>query len=369
MSARNRNSWLATALAVVVLLLVDVRGGLAAQSGASAACDIRTTERVVAVGDVHGAYDRFVAILRTSGIIDGRARWSGGRAILVQTGDVLDRGPDSRKVLDLLRRLEREATRAGGRVYALLGNHEVMRMVSDWRYVSAGELAGFRTADSADLRERVFTVVAAETARRAAEQKQPHDEAAFREQFMRDIPLGYIEMRQAFAATGDYGKWLREHHAVIKINGIVFVHGGIEATTAALGCAEINEAVRRDLAVANPSAEQVLAMFSSSEKGPLWYRGLADEADPALAPDVPSILQTIAARAIVVGHTVAPGFRIRTRFDGRVVQIDTGMLGGEHYPGGVTSALEIRGDTLTAIYESGRERLGSLAPAAATASR
>ena len=337
----------------------------AAQSSAGAVCDIRTTERVVAVGDVHGAYDQFVGVLRAAGLLDSRDRWSGRRAILVQTGDVLDRGADSRKVLDLLRRLEREANRAGGRVYPLLGNHEVMRMVWDWRDVSAGELAGFRTLDSADLRERAYAIISADVARRAREEERTFDGAAFREQFLKEIPLGYIEMRQAFDATGDYGKWLRERNAVIKINGIVFLHGGISAATAGLGCAGINEAVRRDLTVANPTAEQVLAMLSSSETGPLWYRGLAQEPDPAFAPEVTNILRVLGARAIVIGHTVTAGFRIATRFDGRVIQIDTGMLGGTFYPGGMASALEIRGDVLTAIYQGGRERLSAPPPAPA----
>lgn len=347
---------------VPALLLAGWPAVAAAQSSAAAVCDLRTTERVVAIGDVHGAYDQFVGILRAAGLLDSRDRWSGGRAILVQTGDVLDRGPDSRKVLDLLRRLERDAARAGGRVYPLLGNHEVMRMVWDWRDVSAGELAGFRTLDSADLRERAYAIVSADVARRAREEERTFDEAAFREQFLKEIPLGYIEMRQAFDATGDYGKWLRERNAVIKINGIVFLHGGISAATAALGCAGINEAVRRDLTVANPTAEQVLAMLSSSETGPLWYRGLAQEPDPAFAPEVTNILGVLGARAIVIGHTVTAGFRIATRFDGRVIQIDTGMLGGAFYPGGMASALEIRGDALTAIYQNGRERLPAPAP-------
>jgi hypothetical protein len=343
------------------LLLAGARTVPAAQSSTWPACDLRTTERVVAVGDVHGAYDGLVGILRAAGLLDARARWSGGRAILVQTGDVLDRGPDSRKVLDLLRRLEREAARAGGRVYPLLGNHEVMRMVWDWRDVSAGELAAFRTVDSTDLRERAYAIVSADAARRAQEAERPHNEAAFREQFLKEIPLGFIEMRQAFAPTGEYGKWLRERPAVIRINGIVFLHGGISAATAALGCAGINEAVRGDLTVANPTAEQLIAMLSSSETGPLWYRGLALEPDPAFAPEVTNILSVLGARAIVIGHTVTAGFRIATRFEGRVVQIDTGMLGGAFYPGGVASALEIRGDTLTAIYQNGREGLSGLA--------
>jgi calcineurin-like phosphoesterase family protein len=351
-----------------VLLLAGARPVPAAQQpNAWPACDLRTTERVVAVGDVHGSYDGLAAILRTAGIVDARARWSGGRAILVQTGDVVDRGPDSRKALDLLRRLEGEAMRAGGRVYPLLGNHEFMRMVWDWRYVSAEEIAAFRTGNSVDLRERTFGLVFADEMRRAKEeQRPPPDEAAFHAQFVKDIPLGYIETRQAFLPTGEYGKWLRERYAVIRINGIVFLHGGISAATAALGCAGINDAVRRDLAVPNPTPEQALAMLSSSETGPLWYRGLAEEPEPAFAPALTNILELLGARAIVIGHTVTADFRITRRFDGRVIQIDTGMLGGAFYPGGMPSALEIRGETLTAIYQSGREPLSAGAPVPTT---
>jgi hypothetical protein len=353
---------------VALLLLAGARPVPAAQQpNAWPACDLRTTERVVAVGDVHGSYDGLAAILRAAGIIDARARWSGGRAILVQTGDVVDRGPDSRKALDLLRRLEGEAMRAGGRVYPLLGNHEFMRMIWDWRYVSAEEIAAFRTGNSVDLRERTFGLVLADAMRRAKEEQQPPpDETALHAQFVKDIPLGYIEMRQAFLATGEYGKWLRERYAVIKINGVVFLHGGISVATAALGCAGINDAVRRDLAVPNPTPEQALAMLSSSETGPLWYRGLAEEPEPTFAPALTNILELLGARMIVVGHTVPEDFRITRRFDGRVIQIDTGMLGGTFYPGGMPSALEIRGDTLTAIYQSGRERLSAPAPVPTT---
>src|SRR3954452_6320280 len=82
--------------------------------------------RIVAIGDVHGAGNGFVAILQRAGLIDGQQRWSGGNAILVQTGDLLDRGQDVRQILDLLIALEPQAAAAGGRVQALLGNHEVM---------------------------------------------------------------------------------------------------------------------------------------------------------------------------------------------------------------------------------------------------
>jgi len=329
-------------------------------------CDVQTTERVVAVGDIHGAHDKFVAILRAAGLIDARERWIGKRAVLIQTGDVTDRGADSRRAFDLLRKLERDAQRAGGRVYALLGNHELMRLIGDWRDVSAGEYKAFVNADSVDLRERALAVFGAETERLAKAQGRVHDAAAYREQFMRDIPLGFLEMRLAFEAKGDYGRWLRLRPAVARVNGIVFLHGGISAEVAALGCDGVNAAVRKDLQSLPMPLEQAASLFSSSEGGPLWYRGLATQPEEALAPVLETILQRMRARAIVVGHTVSTG-RIATRVGARVIQIDTGMLNDKFFPGGAASALEISGNTLTAIYVDRREKLPALPafPAAA----
>src|SRR5918999_924153 len=83
-------------------------------------CAIDGVRRIVAVGDVHGGYDEFTRILRVTGVIDSRDRWTGGDTHLVQTGDVLDRGAASRRALDLLRRLDREAPDARGRVLPLV---------------------------------------------------------------------------------------------------------------------------------------------------------------------------------------------------------------------------------------------------------
>jgi hypothetical protein len=178
-----------------------------------------------------------------------------------------------------------------------------------------------------------------------------------------------VEMQRAFSTDGEYGQWLRERPVAARINGILYLHGGVSPQTAALGCAGLNQAVRRELAVANPTPEQRAAMLASAETGPLWYRGLADEAEAAFAPTLAAILEQVGARAIVIGHTVTDGFRIRARFDGRVIQIDTGMLGGTFYPGGEPSALVIQGGTATAVYVSGRERLPAPALEAAAAVR
>ena len=347
----------------VALILVMLTGAerpvqaQAAKPGASP-CDIQTTERVVAVGDIHGAFDNFVAILRAAQVIDNRNRWSGRRTILVQTGDILDRGPDSRKAIDLLRRMERDAQRAGGRVVSLLGNHELMRLISDWRYVSAGEIEAFRNGDSTQLRDQVLTALNEQAAQRAKTEGREHDPAAYREQFLKEVPLGMIELRQAFGPQGEYGRWVRERPAVAKINGVLFLHGGISPETAPLGCEGINAAVAKELA-ALPPPEQATTLMSASETGPLWYRGLALQKEEEVGPILPTILEQMKARAIVMGHsTVLPG-RIIARLDGRIILIDTGMVGGEFYKGGVPSALEWSGSTLTAIYLDRREPLSA----------
>ncbi|HLG59504.1 MAG TPA: metallophosphoesterase [Vicinamibacterales bacterium] len=351
-----RRAGVGVTLAVIVASLA---GPAAQQRGRPDAfpCDIQTPERVVAVGDIHGAFDKFVAILRAASLIDGRNRWIGKKAVLVQTGDVLDRGPDSRKAIDLIRKLEGDARRAGGRVYALLGNHELSRLISDWRYVSQGERDAFKTPESEDLRDRALVVFSAEAERQARAAGRPFDAAAYREQFMKELPPGSLEMRFAFDAKGEYGAWVRSRPAVARINGIVFLHGGLNETSAALGCEGINAAVRKDLASLPVPPEQLPMVFSVSETGPLWYRGLANEPEAPLAPRLDGILQAMGARAIVIGHTtVLPG-KVTPRLGGRVIQIDTGMVNGEFYPGGVPSALELQGNTATAIYLDRREPL------------
>ncbi|SMB90665.1 metallophosphoesterase [Deinococcus hopiensis] len=78
------------------------------------------------MGDVHGAFDKLRTLLLSAGLIDVRGDWTGGRAHLVFLGDYMDRGPNGIGVVRLVRRLEAQAPASGGRVSALLGNHEVM---------------------------------------------------------------------------------------------------------------------------------------------------------------------------------------------------------------------------------------------------
>jgi hypothetical protein len=245
--------------------------------------------RVVAVGDLHGDPAAALAVLSLAGVVDAAGAWSGGDTALVLTGDWTDRGPSSRGVLALLRRLEGEAAAAGGRVVGLLGNHEAMNLTGDWRYVSPADVADY----------------GGEAARRAA-----------------------------YAPGGADGDWLRAHGAVAQVGETAFAHGGFAARWAPRGVPGLNALVAAALAGGDPAV--------LGEDGPLWYRGhlLADEA--VACAEVEAVRRVLGVRRIVVGHTTQRSGEPAVRCGGALIGIDTGI--SAHY-GGHLAALELRAGT------------------------
>jgi len=346
-------------------------------------------ERVVAIGDVHGAYEEFVGILQAAGIIDKNLVWTGSKTILVQTGDAVDRGPRSREVLNLLMDLSEKAPQQGGEVRALLGNHETMVMMGDMRYVSADDYRSFATPDSEALRQKELENYTKYRKRRPARSGAPKDSGP--EAWLSAHPAGFFEIRREFAPRGKYGRWLRERDAVTQIGETIFLHGGLSPQLTLKSVKEINERLRRELtqmddlwaklasrgilwpyatleeAQAEAMIEwkalegttgagdpDLLAFLSlsktniASPTGPLWYRGMAQEPEAEFAPRLGQILKRFKARSVVIGHTVSPAKRITSRFDGRVIMIDTGMLAS--YFQGRASALEMQDGQLRGIY-------------------
>ena len=365
-----------------------------------------TAQVVIAIGDVHGDFDDFCLILKRVGLIDEKLHWAGGHAILVQTGDLLDRGPKERQVLDLMTSLEDEAAKAGGQVVSLLGNHEVMNLIGDLRYVTPDTYASFSTSDSEARRRaayKEFVKWKSDNAQSREVMRDPLFDVT-ESQWMAKHPLGFIEQREAFAPSAAYGSWVRKRLAVTKISGILFVHGGIAPEVATIKIEEINRLIRaetslfedikqyliaeklilpfftlqeitamvKDVYVAGnksntPADEKRMAKLAPylklntwlciREDGPLWFRGYDEWSDADGAPLVAKILAAYDASNIVVGHTVQKVAHIRSRFGGRVFLIDTGMVAsGAH--AGATSALEIRdSEKFTAVYLDGQELL------------
>ncbi|MGH9337482.1 MAG: metallophosphoesterase, partial [Vicinamibacteria bacterium] len=309
--------------------------------------------RIVAIGDIHGAYENLVLVLKNAGLIDDRNRWVGKESHLVQNGDIVDRGPHSRKAMDLLIELEEEARKAGGRVHVLIGNHEAMNVVGILDLVSPREYEAFTDRDSRRVRdatfERYYEQIRQEAKDRNEETQAKNDA---KKDFDAKYPLGYVEHRQAFSASGKYGEWIRSNNVAVKINGVLFSHGDWSEKFAQIGIAEVNRRIRAEL-----KGEMPLEGGTAFDpESPLQYRGLSHtpltlSSQKAEEDRVSRILAALGATRTVVGHTPTSGV-IESRFGGKHISIDTGML--EIYHGGHRIALEIENDALHAIHDGGK---------------
>ena len=306
-------------------------------------------ERVVSVGDIHGDYGGFVEVLRMAGLIDDQNRWTGGKTHLVQVGDVCDRGADTRKVMDLLMDLEKQAALAGGHVHALVGNHEAMNLLGDLRYTTPGEFAAFADARSERLRDDYW-------------KKEPGSRTTgdtARKVWDLEHPLGWFEHKTAFSDIGKYGKWIRAHNAIVKINDTIYLHGGISPKYASIPIKRINEMIAGELNDFTTMKKEGGPV--TSDDGPLWYRGMAQEwyngAGPDSGPGIPAlvdkVLATNGAKRIVIGHTQTGG-AIIPRFGGKVVMIDVGVTA---VFGSGRAVLLIEGDNVLAIHRGQRVAL------------
>ncbi|MCP4200791.1 MAG: hypothetical protein GY769_02505 [bacterium] len=370
--------------------------------------------RIVAVGDVHGAPGAFLKVLRAAGIVDDTGDWIGGNAILVQTGDLTDRGSEVRAVLDLMRNLEQSAPESGGRVVSLLGNHEVFNLIGYYDYQStplpvfAEIAAAFADEGSERTRKKAY--------KRFSNWAERYGGCALtnKDEWMARNPLGFIEYQEALSPRGEYGRWLRERLVVANVQDTLFVHGGlspellemeiksldaINATAAEeleqfdrdhewleregivlpfstlgelhcamayelylLGSGELSDRqlLRRrqleDVRARLPSAETWLLL---DPRGPVWFRGYAKWPDDGAEVALTTIFETFGGERVVVGHTPQPG-AIVSRFDERIFLIDTAMA----YPEleGRAAALEFRGDEISAIYKDERILLTGGAP-------
>ena len=305
--------------------------------------------RVVVFGDLHGDYGKFHDMLGQAGLIDAKDRWSGGSAHLVQLGDVPDRAPDTRRILDLLMRLEPQARHAGGYVHALIGNHEAMNMEGDLRYTTPGEFAAFTDSQSSHRRDVYYGLVLAALKKTPPPGGLPVFDAGFRAQFDADHPLGWVEHQAAWSAQGVYGRWVLGHSAIIRIDDTLYLHGGIGPAFAPFEMDVMNKAVI-DALQHRPEKAGGPHDILWNEQGPLWYRGMAQNDEATEGAQVAAVLSRQGVRRIVLGHTKRYSM-VNSRFDGAVILTDIAVAGGCADP---HSFLIKEGDVLTTVYRGSR---------------
>lgn len=245
-------------------------------------------KRIIAIGDIHGDYKAMLLALRKARVIDNKNNWIGGKTVVVQVGDQIDRAirGDSMKdeasevkIMNYFDRLHEQAKKHGGAVYSLLGNHELMNVMGDFSYVSKKGIDYFGGAKN---RLNVFQ------------------------------PGGRIAKKLA-----------RTRNVILRIGNTVFVHGGITPRLAKkYKIIEINNMMRQYL-MGNKDLENTLPFreLFLNNGSLLWTRRLSeDKPDTKMLNDT---LNYLGAKRIVVGHT--PQDKINSKFYNKIWRIDVGM--------------------------------------------
>ena len=231
-------------------------------------------KRAVAIGDLHGDLGGARAALRAAGAIDDADRWIGGDLVVIQLGDVLDRGNDESKIFELLDRLDRDAHAAGGGVIQLIGNHELMNAAHDFRYVTPGG-----TRDFGGDREH------------------------------------------ALAPGGAWAKRIAQHDVIAIVGDTVLSHAGVLGDWAPK-LDEVNLEARCWLDGQAGDASSPPPVLTSDDS-PVWTRSYGVEGGVDCAA-LDHVLAELSAKRMVVAHTVQE-HGITSACDGKLWRIDVGL--------------------------------------------
>lgn len=246
---------------------------------------------IFVTSDIEGNFNGFYSMLKGNNIIDDNYNWIFNTGHLVICGDMFDRGNEVIPALWLLYKLEKQAKLQGGQVHYILGNHDVMNLNSDIRYVSEKYIALAKLVSGID-----------------------DDEDAY----------NYL-----MSDTNELVKWIKSKNTIEKIGQNIFLHAGISQELVATGLSlkEVNDLVRlhiRDDLGDNPSANDH-ANFMQSRMGPLWYRGLVtgrkEYYKKATMAEVDNILDFYDVEHIIIGHTIVSD-EITSDFEGKVIRVD-----------------------------------------------
>lgn len=265
----------------------------AAMAGATASCTLKPLatkvampKRAVAIGDLHGDLQAARAALRTAGAIDDHDAWIGNDLVVIQLGDVLDRGDDESKVLALLDKLAKAAPAHGGQVIQLLGNHELMNAAGDFRYVTRGGAADFDG-----------------------------------------------DRRRELAPGGKWAKRLADHNVIAIVGDTVLSHAGI--TSPWIAKVEATNLGSRCWLDGQTGGAGDPPPALANDDSPVWTRVWG--ASPADCSALDTVLGALGAKRMVVAHTVQ-NEGITSDCDGALWRIDVGLA--KHY-GGPIQVLEL----------------------------
>jgi hypothetical protein len=271
--------------------------------------------RLVAIGDVHGDRQAAQKALELAGAVDQQGNWQGGKLVVVQVGDQLDRGDDERAILDWFESLRYQANKAGGGFFPLLGNHETMNVLLDLRYVTKKGFEEF--SEFADLAEGDPQLT----------ELKPHE----------------LGRGAAFRQGGPYAKILSRHLAIVQVGPTIFVHGGVLPKHVEYGIGRMNKEIRQWMGTKSTEVPE----FVNADDSPFWTRRYSHNTNSKDCKVLSKVLKKLGASRMVVAHTPQSS-GINSKCGGQVWRVDTGL--SAHY-GGPTEVLEIVGDELKVLRD------------------
>lgn len=363
---------------------------------AAAAIASRLQPKIVVLGEVQAASETASALLKRLELTDESGRWTGGDTILVQTGDLIDRGEKVRETLDLFMRLQQEAAAAGGEVVVLMGNHEVMNILRESKYVNYMAYQDFAGPDSKARQDDLYARhVACRQSRAEALGLDPFEpNEQYRAEFVATHPLGWVEYFESMRPEGTYGRWLRSLPVAHQIDDLLFIHAGVspkmresdlqainrgaaaeianfdgyselmvannmcQPTASVREMAElvaqeieyVNSLPKKQRTDDNPRVAQMLELQQLTKlgswsvltvDGPLWFRGVTMWNENDKAAEMKTILDSLGVRRMITGQGLDEERVITARFDNRVLLTSVDLADGPYGGGGKPAALEI----------------------------
>ncbi len=271
-------------------------------------CEYKRVNKQLVISDIEGNFRAFRRLLQANGVMDAKFNWTFGEGHLVLNGDFFDRGNQVTEVLWLIYSLEEKAKVAGGYVHFILGNHEIMNMNGDLRYVQKKYIGNAYL-----LGER------------------------------------YVDL---YGEDSELGRWLRTKNIVEKIGNMLYVHGGISAPMNKLKIpvTEINEVARPFYADSSFQYENRKQEVINGDDGPFWYRGYYQGNKMASREQIDSSLALYNTRHIATGHTVVAD-TVSTWYDGKIFNTDV------RHASGFSEALLVENDKFFRVNTVGEKFL------------
>uniref|UniRef100_A0A7N1A0S7 Calcineurin-like phosphoesterase domain-containing protein n=1 Tax=Kalanchoe fedtschenkoi TaxID=63787 RepID=A0A7N1A0S7_KALFE len=307
-----------------------------------------SSNRLIAVGDLHGDLPKTKEALRLANLIDASDRWIGKETTLVQIGDVLDRGGDELKILYFLEKLKREASRSGGQVITMNGNHEIMNVDGDFRYVTPSGLSEFIGWDrwfrvGNDMRSLCKGL---EKPRDIFE-GIPFRFKGVKEEFFHGIRVRIAALRPNGPIAS---RFLSPNVTVLVVGDSVFVHGGLLANHVSYGLERINEEVRDWI---NGLKGRVSPPYLRGRNSLVWLRKFSDSKESNCDCSLlEHVLETIpGAKRMIMGHTIQE-VGINGVCENKAIRIDVGMSKG--CINGLPEVLEIFNNSELRVLTSNR---------------